>query len=312
MRWVKKGLIYCPDGQFKWNCTHAQVPIIDLISDTVWRIYYTTRDVYQRSRVSYIEVEAGNPQNILYKHKNPILDIGLSGRFDDCGVMCSSIINLKQKIYLYYVGWNVRNTVAYHNSLGVAVSEDSGKTFNKCFQGPVMDRSIYDPYMCTSCDVIIRNGTWKAWYTSGTKWEMLDGKLEPFYNIKFAESDDGFTWKRNEKVAINYKHDKEAISCPSIICEENKYRMWYSYRNVLDYRNDKNNSYRIGYAESIDGKEWTRLDEQVGIDISGINSEWDSQMIAYPRVFKYKGLLYMLYNGNGFGRSGFGYAVCAE
>lgn len=312
MKWEKKGLIFRPNGEFDWSKTHAQVPVVDLISDDVWRIYYTTRDSQQRSRISYIEVEAGNPKNILYKHDAPILDIGSTGCFDDCGAMCASLVNFKQKKYLYYIGWNVRNTVSYHNSIGLSISEDGGKTFRKCFAGPVLDRNIYEPYMCTSCDVIICGGQWKSWYTSGTKWEMINGKMEPYYNIKYAESDDGVTWKITGKEAIYYKHDKEAVACPSIIYENNKYKMWYSYRSVSGYRTNNSNSYHIGYAESANGSDWLRMDEEVGIDLSDHKDDWDSEMIAYARVFRYKGTLYMLYNGNGFGKTGLGYAVCDE
>jgi len=86
--------------------------------------------------------------------------------------------------------------------------------------------------------------------------------------------------------------------------------MWYSYRSYRDYRTERQNSYRIGYAESDDGRSWTRLDEQAGIDVA--DSGWDSEMLAYPYVYRHKGQLHMLYNGNGFGQSGFGYAVMAD
>jgi hypothetical protein len=32
-------------------------------------------------------------------------------------------------------------------------------------------------------------------------------------------------------------------------------------------------------------------------------------MIEYPFVFSHEGTTYMLYNGNGYGKSGFGYAI---
>jgi len=74
--------------------------------------------------------------------------------------------------------------------------------------------------------------------------------------------------------------------------------MWYACRGE---------SYRIGYAESADGLNWTRLDHAVGIARS--ESGWDCEMIEYPFVFDHGGQRYMLYNGNGYGKSGFGLAV---
>ena len=35
-------------------------------------------------------------------------------------------------------------------------------------------------------------------------------------------------------------------------------------------------------------------------------------MMAYPYVYEHKGRKYMVYNGNGFGEAGFGYAVLEE
>jgi hypothetical protein len=81
--------------------------------------------------------------------------------------------------------------------------------------------------------------------------------------------------------------------------------MWYSFRAQPEIQ-----TYRIGYAESTDGLSWIRLDQHVGIDIS--SSGWDSEMICYPRVFEHNKRLYMLYNGNDYGKSGFGLAVLEE
>jgi hypothetical protein len=74
--------------------------------------------------------------------------------------------------------------------------------------------------------------------------------------------------------------------------------MWYCYRGT---------TYRIGYAESRDGRSWERRDALAGLGVS--ESGWDDQSVAYPSVFEHDGALYMLYNGNGYGRTGFGIAV---
>ena len=86
--------------------------------------------------------------------------------------------------------------------------------------------------------------------------------------------------------------------------------MWYCFRGSRDYRSDKAQSYRIGYAESEDGIRWERLDDLVGIDRS--EDGWDSVMMEYPFVYEHRGRKYMLYNGNGFGETGIGYAVLTE
>ena len=76
--------------------------------------------------------------------------------------------------------------------------------------------------------------------------------------------------------------------------------MWYSIRT-------RSKGYRLGYAESPDGLAWTRLDHLIGLDIS--KGGWDSEMISYAALFPLHGGVAMLYNGNDFGRTGFGLAV---
>lgn len=81
--------------------------------------------------------------------------------------------------------------------------------------------------------------------------------------------------------------------------------MVFSSRNLSGFREDRKNSYKIMSAFSNDKEEWIRRD-----DPSLVHSDtgWDSEMVAYPCVFKLDEDFYMLYNGNCFGASGFGYA----
>jgi hypothetical protein len=308
MKWLKKGLIFKVENNYDWMQTHAQVPIVDKIDNEKLRIYFGTRDSQNRTLTTFIEVEADNPQNILYIHDKPILSLGRWGCFDDSGVMPSDIISYEDKKYFYYLGWNVGSSVRYRVANGLAISEDNGETFKRVSEGPIMDRSLVDPIAASTQCVLVENSIWKTWYMSYVKWEIVNGLTEPFYHIKYAESQDGINWERKGIVCIDFKSSKEAgIACPFVIKENDMYKMWYSYRTAENYRTVKAQSYRIGYAESFDGIKWIRKDEEVGIDVS--ESGWDSEMISYPYVYEHKGRNYMLYNGNGFGKSGFGYAI---
>ncbi len=308
MKWVKKGQIYIPNQKYNWNYSHAQVPVVEMINESIWRIYYSSRSIENKSTISYIEVEAGNPQNIIYEHHEPILPFGKLGTFDDSGLMPSSIVNYNNKKYLYYIGWTTRGTVPYHNSIGLAISHDGGKSFEKAFEGPVISVTHKEPYFTGTCYVMLENNIWKAWYLSCTKWELIQEKAEPFYHIKYAESLDGITWKREGVVAIDYNALSEGgIVSASVIKDGEIYKMWYGYRMAENYRTDLNQSYRIGYAESEDALIWQRKDNKAGINIS--EEGWDSGMISYPNVIVYQNKKYMFYNGNGFGKTGFGYAI---
>lgn len=288
--------------------THASVPTVDSAGEGKLRIYFGTRDAKNISFTTFAEVKADNPAAVLYVHDRPILSPGKPGTFDDCGVMPSWVVNRKNEKYLYYTGWNVRNTVPYHNAIGLAVSHDGGITFKKISEGPIIDRNNIEPYFSALGCVLQENNLWRMWYLSCLKWVDFNNRVEPFYNIKYAESRDGINWEREGKVCIDFNSDKEcAIARACVIQESGRYEMWYSYRNLENYRTDTSNSYRIGYAESKNGIDWKRKDDEAGIDVSA--DGWDSQMIEYPFVWQDNKKRYLFYNGNGFGKSGFGYAV---
>jgi hypothetical protein len=312
MKWLKKGLIYQPAGNKPWSLSHAQVPVAEYIDELdIIRVYFSTRDEYGCSRPDFVDLEADNPQKIVRRNELPILPLGKAGTFDDCGVMPSWLVNFQGKKYLYYIGWNVRNTIPYHNAVGLAISEDNGDTFQKISEGPLWDRDYKEPHYSGSSCVLVDKGVWRNWYLSCTEWRNVAGKMEPRYHIKYAESQDGINWHRDGTVSIDYLDDNEAgIVKASVLNECGKYRMWYSYRNFNEYRTNSLNSYRVGYAESIDGKHFERMDHLSGIDIS--KEGWDDLMICYPHVIKVKNKKLMFYNGNGFGQTGFGYAELDE
>ena len=307
--WFKKGLIFNVAGDKFWNQTHAQVPVVDVLEDRL-RIFYSTRNSLGQSLISFIDVKKNNPSEIIYIHDKPILDFGKPGTFDDCGLMPTSIITLDDKKYLYYIGWTKKKTVPFHNSVGLAISTDNGQNFIKFSEGPIITTNYIEPYFSGTAFVMIDNGCFKMWYLSCVKWVELDNSTEPIYNIKYAESENGINWIQTGTVAVELNEDEGGLVSAAVVKENDKFKMWFGKRKKIDYRINKINSYRIGYAESRNGIEWDRLDDETGIDIS-ING-WDSNMISYPYVVYCDDLLLMFYNGNGFGKTGFGYAIWKE
>jgi len=311
MKWAKKGLIFTVQNQSEWMAHHACVPVADKLNDEVLRIYFGPRDLQGQTRTTFIEVEADNPAKVRYVHDRPVLDLGKLGAFDDSGAMPSCIVNDGPNKYLLYIGWNRGVTVPYRNAVGLAVSRDGGLTFERVFEGPIVDRTKLEPYFCASPFALLDEGKWKLWYASSTGFVEVDGKQEPVYQIKYAESSDGHDWTRRPRPCIEYSFAGEANARPCVVKESSGlYRMWYCFRGSMNYRNDKNQSYRLGYAESRDGITWDRLDDLVGIARS--EDGWDSVMMEYPFVYEHRGMKYMLYNGNGFGETGIGYAVLEE
>lgn len=301
IRWRKLGLIFCPSGETPWMQTHAAVPIAEYVGDDLYKIYFSSRDEFNRSFTGYAVVDIVRPNQIIELSTKPVLAPGGLGEFDDSGAMATWLTSYHEEKFLYYIGWNLGVTVPFRNSIGLSISSQS-EGFVRYANGPIMDRSMLEPHFCASCCVFPGEDFWRMWYLSCTGWRMREGKPVHNYHIKYAESRDGINWQRNGLVAIDFANDQEfAISRPSVIHDNDCWRMWYSFRGQ---------SYRIGYAESDDGRQWKRLDSQVGIDVS--TTGWDSEMIEYPFVFDHKGQRYMLYNGNGYGKTGFGLAVMEQ
>jgi hypothetical protein len=307
IQWRKRGLIYTLDERLPWASSHAQIPTVGGLHGDAMSILFSSRDNENRSWIAKLDVCSTDPGKIISVDAEPVLPLGALGTFDDCGMMPSSVVEHGNTHYLYYIGWNVRNTIPYHNSVGLAVSEDGGRHYRRLFEGPIMERTAEEPYFCATTCVRIENGIWRNWYLSCTGWQNIKGKAEPLYHLKYAESHDGIHWIRKGQIAIDYlSPDEGGIVRASVYKDGDTYRMWYCYRSHTDYRENSAASYRIGYAVSPDGITWRRMDHHAGIEVSA--DGWDSFMIAYPEVVRVGSRLYLFYNGNGFGASGFGYA----
>ena len=306
MKWTKEGLVFSPSGASEWHRTHAHVPLVDKTGPDTYRVYFAARNKLNRSQVGYLDASLKDTSKFAIERvsETPALTYGSPGTFDDSGVFPSSIVNHGGKKYLYYVGWNQGTTVLFYSWVGLAVSTDGGRVFRRVSEAPILDRSPDEPISGLTVFVRKEGPLWRMWYTSGVRWTYKEGRPFSFYNIKYAESQDGVSWKRAGITSIGFTHrDEHAIARPWVIKEGKTYRMWYCYK--ANHR-----EYRIGYAESSDGIKFRRKDDQAGIDVSP--SGWDSEMVAYPCVFKHEGKYHMLYNGNRYGREGFGHAVMTE
>lgn len=299
--WIKLGLIF-DFNDYGSSFKYSTLPSGFWLSEHIIRIIFCTRNERNQSIPYFIDYDF-SIKKILELPKSIKIELGELGTFDDSGIMPSCILQNNGEVWMYYIGWNLGTTVPFRNSIGLAVSSDNGLSFVKKFEGPILDRSRNEPHFVASNCVLFDENIYKMWYLSCTKWDIINGEITHYYHIKYATSIDGIDWNRNNEIAIDFKYQNEyAISVPRVIKENNLYRMWYSYRG-----GPKSELYRIGYAESQDGRIWNRKDEVLDLDVS--ETGWDSKMICYPFVFEYKNNKYMLYNGNGYGKTGIGLAI---
>jgi hypothetical protein len=301
MNWHKLQHIFSPDKNFSWMQSHAANPVAVLQHDTIYRIYFTCRDAESKSHVGFVDVDFNDEFKVIHVSEEPVIAPGELGLFDDSGAAMGYYILINNVPHIYYLGWNLKVTVPWLNTIGLAKQNTLTGKFEKVSRAPIMDRSDEDPFSISYPSILFEDGIYKMWYGSNLKWGKLQHEMN--HVIKYAESLDGLTWKRTNSIAVNNIHEGEyALSKPYVVKDGNNYIMWYSYR-----ANKHIETYRIGYAISTDGINWARKDENAGIDVA--KTGWDSEMICYPSVINYNGNTYMLYNGNGYGKTGFGIAI---
>ncbi len=178
-------------------------------------------------------------------------------RFDSGGVEWGWIIKDGDTLKIWYHGGgqDIRG-------IGYAWSID-GHNWTKV-DGSGNGRCVYDETMdgpntvALGAPCVVKDGgTYHIWYFKANY-------IEPniFYNIGYATSPNGLDWTNIPGPGTNGavlslggsgKFDESGVIFPSVIKENNEFKMWYTGSDNLD-------SWRIGYATSSDGINWTKVD----------------------------------------------------
>lgn len=301
MKIVKKGLIYNVDHRMPWATNSVLTPNPFLLSEEVIRVYASFRDDLGRGRIGYIDVSARNPKEIIAISKSSVLDIGEDGMFDDNGLLLGDVIRVNDKIYMYYVGFQIPQKAKFMANSGLAISEDGGNTFHRIQRTPILDRVPNAPFGRCIHSVLEDEGVFKIWYSVIYGWHYIDGKPFPAYDIRYVESLDGIHITDDEGVhCLSVNENEYRIGRPRVIKrDDNHYEMRFT-ADTLDKQ------YISGMAFSTDGKRWIRDDNYLPLLPS--EEGWDSEMACYPVEIETKYGTYLFYDGNGMGATGFGYA----
>lgn len=306
--WIKKGLLLdITQYGDKGFLSHASIPFAFALGENNFRIYFSSRDDKGRSQPFYIDAEIVEDEiRLIGDIVGPIFEMGPLGSFDDNGIMPSSVVKNGDEVWMYYIGWNPQVTVSYRLSIGLAISKDGGKTFKRSSDGPLLDRSYLEPYFNTAPFVFQDNDIWRMFYVSCTGWIDHHGRKEPLYLVRQSVSKDGLQWSKPGSIVVDYSNGVESIGRPCVVKNNGLYEIYYSHRMARDYRQDQRMSYKIGVANSKDAEQWEGFELDIFKDIP---QDWDNHMNEYCHVFLHSNRKFMLYNGNGFGQQGFGYAV---
>lgn len=300
MKWRKLGRVFCPDGSRWWARRYAHLPTAFVMDDVI-RVFYAALDDDRIGRIGFVDLDARDPLRILAFSRDPVLDVGEAGMFDDSGVNPCALLPGPDGLRLYYIGWQRSVKTPYALFAGVAFWDEGSRSFGRVQRTPVLDRSPDEPYLRSALTVLREGGDVRAWYVCGIGWGGGPQGQHPRYVVNHLRSADGMRWGPRGTACIMAKDDDEyGFGRPWVLREAGRYHMWYSIRS-------RSAPYRIGYAESADGLAWNRRDERAGIARS--DTGWDSEMICYPCVVDVAGRRFMFHNGNHHGESGFGVAI---
>ena len=313
IKWQKKGRIFCSnDFDLPWFTKNGMVPLPFIKSNEILRIFVTMCDDRNIGRIGYVDVDPMCPERILGYSHEPVLDIGEDGKFDDNGVVTASLYSENGKLYMLYSGYQSCLNVPYMIYAGIAVSMDNGDSFTKLTRDvPLLDR--IDGEWGTRCVPTIRreNGCYKMWYTadSAYAWCVGDnGKKEPYYDLKYMESAELLSWPRQSHTALSFANAGEhGIGMGTIWRQGGEYHLIFTLRTL-------DGSSRLGYATSVNGKNFIRKDNgllflPVGNEVTAERADFDVEMMCYPERLTVCESTYLFYSGNHYGRGGVGYAV---
>ena len=316
MGWNPRGLIF---DVRNWDGSQAvgsfaQSPQALVLEDSV-RVYFSTRFLDDsgkwHSDVAFAEFSLDFSE-ILTEPRVGVIGRGGLGCFDEHGIFPFSVVPVGREVWAYTTGWSRRRSVPVETGIGLAVSRDGGLTFERRGTGPVLSSSLFEPFLV--CDGFVRlvDGRWLMWYVFGTDWtsEASTGDVERTYKIGVATSADGVEWTPSGgRCALPDRLGRtESQALPSVLHADGEFQMVFCYRETFDFRTNPSRMYRLGRAVSPDGVAWTRDDTLVEF----LRLEFDSEMRCYPHLVAVGDRRFLLYNGNEFGRWGFGVAEWTE
>ena len=315
MTWQKLGKIFDPADHLLPNgCVQFAQSPQTLVFDDFVRIYFSTRSVDETgkflSHIAYVDMSR-DLQTTLRVADSTVIPLGELGCFDEHGIFPMNIVRHDGLIYGYTCGWNRRVSVSVDTAIGLAFSHDDGKTFQRVGPGPVLSASLKEPCLVGDGFVKVIDDVFHMWYIFGTGWKRPapDSAPDRTYKIGHATSADGVIWQKEEarQIIADRLGTSESQALPSVVDIDGRLHMFFCYRESFDFRTTQGRGYRIGHAWSDDRMNWTRDDDNPYL--TGTPGAWDSDMQCYPHVFTCDGRVYLLYNGNEFGRHGFGIAV---
>lgn len=311
--WQRRGLVVTPSADHRWWRGTAGIPTCLPLHARLWRVWFGGRDAEGRAGVLCADLDPGDGMRVLAVREVPGLERGADGAFDSAGLWVSAAVAVDGRVMLWYTGMRRARDVPHELAIGLATSDDGGLTFRKAGDAPVLESPPGRPrFVTTPC--VRRSGTgFSMWYSSGTQWRDVDGKPEPFYDLRLAHSVDGAAWSMAAAPVLELEGSPWAgLTRPWVEDGEDASTLWFSARGSSGFRGPSSAAYRLYRARLVAGRVQDGSITPVEFSPQPRPDDWDGWMQVAPCVVAHDGRRVMFYNGNDFARAGFGYAVEAD
>jgi hypothetical protein len=257
-------------------------------TDSGIRVVFSARDKLNRTQPFAVDLTKRDGHWVVSGQTGPLLELGEPGTFDDSGVMPSQVFMEGKKVYLLYVGWNQGQPARYRTSIGVAISYDGGRSFQKC-PGPTLDRTPQEPIGVSMPYLVRMDEQLRLYYMSYQSWSLIEGQFEPIYTLRQALVDSAdLAGIRELRDVFTPVSQSRALARPVVYWSQDRWKMIFCERAVGNYRQGGDGAYRFGVAESLDqGKTWrpTSAEQAFGQDLMRVVRSLvgtSDKMLAYP------------------------------
>lgn len=271
--------------------THAAYPVGLHLGSNQWMVYFTMRNQQNQSKIVALNFEwTGNKLIPTGTRPNTILES--STDFDKDGISMGNILPMGSEYFIYTLNWNLQSDVPWRNTIGMASASSPAGPFVKQ-NTPTIPLSDINPHSMSYPWVIKIDDKYHCYFGSNGIWGPEKNDMN--HVIKQAISHDGKTWVQQKETLIGITKERTAVSRPTVIPYGDKYLMLFSAKNTQ-------NKYDMHAAISADGNIWTDIE----LLIEGQTESWESEERTYPALFTFDNEIYVLYNGNEYGKTGFG------
>jgi hypothetical protein len=273
--------------------SYASNPAAMTIHDSQLRIFFNSRDDQDRSKIYSIDLH-GDELEPDYNSISLQYSYGEAGSYFSHGISVGQIFSIRGVKTLSVMGW--KNYVDKHWEGRIGhIPFDIDGNLTHLEPTPWMDLDNLDPISLSYPAVYEDLTSTVIWYGSTITWDAGNGEM--LHILKEARlSSDGRVIKGDNTVPY-VLGSAQAFSRPAVVQLENHFLMAYSYRG-------NKTKYRIGFLILDDFESASHLG---GISpFLTSEEEWESEMIEYPSFISFQNQLFMLYNGNSFGKTGIG------